>query len=130
MILFAQRRFIVGTIALLLSSSAYAENILCPPPDNQASIIRGAWEPQFNGWLDEIIVSRTFVPDQAESAIITCTRTIGTMRIWLSKSCRIIAGGGMVDAMDHSKYSEMTTCKFPHMSMQRTNDKIGVIACN
>src|SRR6266403_2049414 len=82
-ILFAQRRFIVGTIALLLSSSAYAENILCPPPDNQASIIRGAWEPQFNGWLDEIIVSRTFVPDQAESAIITCTRTIGTMRIWL-----------------------------------------------
>jgi hypothetical protein len=53
---------IAACFALIISSDVQAENILCPPSNNQISIIRDKWEMQFYGTLNDIMVSRTFTP--------------------------------------------------------------------
>ena len=116
--------------ATLDLGSANAESIKCPAPE-LSSIERNKWEREYSGWLTEVVVTRMFIDkDEKESGIVTCTRATGTLKIWVSKSCRIIAGDGTVEAMDNSKYSNSSICKLPYKPLQFDNDKSCMVECN
>lgn len=62
--------------------------------------------------------------------MISCSRTIGSTQIWLSKSCRLIAGEGVLSVPTQFRETEILTCKFPAALIEATNEKAYRIECH
>jgi hypothetical protein len=86
-------RVALTALALAVTVSASAENIVCPPQNDIVANF-DKWSADYSGSLDEVSLSRQFLKDQ-EGAIIRCKRTMGSVQIMFQKrSCRIVPGAG------------------------------------
>ena len=100
---------IAATTTSLGLTSANAENILCPPERPMLDNF-GKWTPDYGGPLEEVWLSRQFMPDK-EDAVIRCKRVIGSVEIMFQKrTCRIIPGAGKSQVTPYAS-TEDTSCK-------------------
>lgn len=121
--------FVFAVFALVSISGAQAERILCAP-EKQISIAKGKWEAEYSGSLSQIIVSRQFTPSGPNGTVIFCMRSVGAMKMWSSKSCRLIAGDqGSSQPWGSGKYEDGTMCEFKPFSLIYSNDTSCMIEC-
>jgi hypothetical protein len=120
---------VAATVAsFAFTVSARAEDILCPPERPMLDTF-GKWTADYNGPLEEVWLSRQFMPDK-EGAVIRCKRVIGSVEIMFQKrSCRIVPAGGKTEHTPYASAEEFS-CKIPRSSLTDTNNKICMIVCN
>jgi hypothetical protein len=124
------RLLITALASFAFTVSGHAENIVCPP-QNEIADGFGKWTGDYSGSLDEVSLSRQFLGEQEEGAIIRCKREIGSMQIMFQKkSCRLIPEGGAAQSTSYGKQSEETICRLRRDSSSGgTNDKTCIIVC-
>ncbi len=72
-----------------------AAPLLCPPPANTSLKDEPEWSAEYIGTtMTEVGVTRQHIPGQQVVTDIRCSRTVGSARSRIGRSCRIIAGAG------------------------------------
>ena len=117
-------------------ADARADRLACPLPPKvewTEPLKEGTWEKQYDGWLEQIQISKIFDEQGKATVFVRCIRSTGSVKIRLSKACRFIAGKGAVKLADSSKRSEIQVCKMPTMlsgHFRYENDESCLVECD
>jgi hypothetical protein len=114
---------------LILTQGGIAEQLFCPPPQFEGTTADNKWQNDYLGPMREVAVTRQHFPDQLVETDIRCSRLLGSVTGWFSKSCRLIAGEGSLSVGAQSTISDGTICKFT-TTLETTNERQCKIECD
>jgi hypothetical protein len=129
-------RLVLAGAIFAAITDARAERLACPPEPKfewTKPAKEGTWEKQYEGWIEEVRITRMRDKQGGASVFVRCTRSSGSIQIMLSKACRFIAGKGAVELADRSKVSEVQVCKMPTTlsgQFRWENDESCMVECN
>jgi hypothetical protein len=124
-------RSIFAAMGLLMSLTANAADLYCPPPK---FVEKGAeaWDEVYVGSLKSVWLLRMHQVMIAPNikSWIACNREVGRMQFKTSRLCRLVAGKGRIQVSSEQKEAETVTCFFPDSSTILKNDQSCMIVCD
>ncbi|WP_440640987.1 hypothetical protein ACSHT2_07230 [Bradyrhizobium sp. PUT101] len=109
-------RVIVGiALAVLPLNASLSRELQCPNTVPEAPMVAPLekWTPQYMGLLDNVSMGRYFREGTVYQSHISCSRTVGAVKIVTQSACRIVEGDGKMQTIQTDKFSDITLCKIP-----------------
>jgi hypothetical protein len=121
------RRVCVAIIAIWTSGVCFAEPLRCPPPATGV-LIPDRWEPLYEGWLTQVIISSAHQGGETATSV-SCMRLEGAVRLKTKKTCRFLTDLGSIEIRFRGPESETMVCHLPPGAGPFYNDRACAIEC-